>query len=211
MDPKDFVYLHVHSHYSLLEALPKPKALVKRAKELGMTALALTDNGAMYGAVEFVKACKEAEIKPILGADIYVAPYKMTDRRPRVDDRPGRLLLLVRNEEGYRNLLKIVTAGFLEGFYYKPRVDKDFLRQHAGGLIALTGSVTGEIPRALLDGEHDRVRTLVSTYQEIFGQENFYLELINHPDMPRQVEVNEALKKLSVETGAPLVATRNVF
>ena len=108
MEPKDFVYLHTHSHYSLLEALPKPKALVKRAKELGMSALALTDNGNMYGAVEFFKACKDAEIKPILGCDIYVAQHGMTDKRPRLDDRPHRLLLLVENEEGYRNISKIV-------------------------------------------------------------------------------------------------------
>src|SRR3989338_5444424 len=124
MNPKDFVYLHVHSHYSLLEALPKPKALVARAKSLGMTALAMTDNGNLYGAVEFYKACKDAEMKAIIGADIYVAQHGMTDRRPRIDDRPYRLVLLVQNEEGYRNLCAIVSAAFLDGFYYKPRVDK---------------------------------------------------------------------------------------
>lgn len=211
MDPKDFVYLHVHSHYSLLEALPKPKKLVARAKELGMTALALTDNGSAYGAVEFWKACKEAEIKPIIGCDIYVAPYRMTDRRPRVDDRPGRLLLIVETEEGYRNLSKIITSAFLEGFYYKPRVDKDFLRAHSKGLIALTGAVSGEVPAAAANGDLQKAKDLIATYKDIFGPDNFFLELIHHPDMPRQVEINDAFRKLAIETNTPLVATRNSF
>lgn len=211
MDPKDFVYLHTHSHYSLLEALPKPKALVKRAKELGMTALALTDNGAIYGAVEFWKACKDAEIKPIIGADIYVAQHRMTDRRARLDDRPFRLVLIVETEEGFRNLSKILTSAFLEGFYYKPRVDHEFLKAHATGLIALSGAVSGEVATAAVNGELDKAEKLIATYQEIFGKTNFFLELIHHPDMPRQVEVNEALKKLAEKTGCSLVATKNVF
>ncbi|NBX49492.1 DNA polymerase III subunit alpha, partial [bacterium] len=211
MDPKEFVYLHTHSHYSLLEALPKPKALVKRAKELGMSAIALTDNGNMYGAVEFFKACKDAEIKPLLGCDIYVAQHGMTDKRPRVDDRPYRLLLLIENEEGYRNLSKILTAGFLEGFYYKPRVDKAFLRAHSRGLIALTGSVGGEIPLAIVNGDERKAKELIAEYQDIFGKENFYLEVIAHPDMPRQVDVNDAFRRLSKELDVPLVATKNVF
>ncbi|MBI1908158.1 DNA polymerase III subunit alpha, partial [Candidatus Uhrbacteria bacterium] len=211
MDPKDFVYLHNHSHYSLLEALPKPKALVKRAKDLGMKALALTDNGALYGAVEFFKACKDAEMKAIIGMDTYLAPYRMTDRRPRVDDRPLRIVLLAKNAEGYRNLLKISTVAYLEGFYYKPRIDKPFLREHAAGLIALSGSVSNDIAAAILSDDHDKAKALVADYQQIFGKEHFYLELIHHPDMPRQVEVNEAYKKLSAELGVPLVATRNVF
>lgn len=211
MDPKDFVYLHTHSHYSLLEALPKPKTLVKRAKELGMTSLALTDNGNMYGAVEFFKACKDAEIKPILGCDIYVAQHGMTDKRPRLDDRPHRLVLLVENEEGYRNLSRIVTSAFLEGFYYKPRVDKAFLRAHSKGLIALTGSVGGEIPHALVNGDETKARELILEYQDIFGKGNFFLEVVAHPDMPRQVDVNDAFRKLSRELDVPLVAAKNVF
>ncbi len=211
MDPNDFVYLHNHSHYSLLEALPKPKALVARAKALGMKALALTDNGSLYGAVEFYKACKDAEISPILGADIYVAQHGMTDRRPRLDDRPYRLVLLVENEEGYRNLCAIVSAAFLEGFYYKPRVDKAFLRAHSRGLIALSGSVSGEVAHAVLGDEHEKARTLALEYQDIFGKGNFYLELIHHPDMPRQVQVNDAFVAISTECDIPLVATKNVF
>lgn len=211
MDAKDFVYLHAHSHYSLLEALPKPKALVARAKSLGMTALVLTDNANLYGAVEFYKACKDAEIKPIIGADIYVAQHGMTDRRPRIDDRPYRLVLLIENEEGYRNMCAIVSAAHLEGFYYKPRVDKAFLRLHSKGLIALSGSVGGEIAHAFLGDDHAKAEKLIAEYQDIFGKDNFFLELINHPDMPRQVDVNDGFRALAKKTGAHLVATRNVF
>lgn len=211
MDSRDFVYLHNHSHYSLLEALPKPKALVARAKELGMQALALTDNGSMYGAVEFYKACKDAEIKAIIGVDAYLAPYRMTDRRPRVDDRPFRILLLARNDEGYRNLLRITTDSYLEGFYYKPRIDKAYLREHAKGLIALTGSVGNDVAAAVLSEDWQKAKELVQEYQDIFGKDSFYLELIHHPDMARQVEVNEAYKQLAKELDVPLVATRNTF
>lgn len=211
MSPNEFVYLHNHSHFSLLEALPKVKGLVKRAKELGMTALALTDNGNMYGAVDFYKACKEAEIKAILGCDLYVAQHTRFDKRPRVDDRPYRLVVLVQNEVGYRNLCSLVSQAFLEGFYYKPRVDKELLKKHASGLIALSGSANGEIPHALGYDDTAKAIGLVKEYQEIFGEDNFYLELINHPDFPRQIEINQKLIALSKATGAPLVAARNTF
>ncbi len=164
MDPKSFVYLHNHSHYSLLEALPKPKNIIRRAKELGMTAIALTDNGSLYGAVEFFKACKDAEMHAIIGMDAYIAPYRMTDRRPRVDERAFRLVLLAKDDEGYRNLLAITTAGFLEGFYYKPRVDKEFLRAHAKGLIAMTGSVNNDIANALLSDDIDKAKKLLPLF-----------------------------------------------
>lgn len=211
MKPEDFVHLHVHSHYSLLEALPKPKALVEYAKKYGMNALALTDNGALYGQVEFFKACKDAEIKPIVGLDAYIAQNRMTDKRPRLDDRPYRLPMLAINETGYKNLLKISSASFLEGFYYKPRVDKEFLKDHAEGLVALSGSLSGEIPKALAADDFKKAEELVKIYQDIFGGENFYLELIHHPDLPRQIDVNEAMKKLAEKTGAPMVVTDNVF
>lgn len=211
MAPNEFVYLHNHSHFSLLEALPKVKGLVKRAKELGMTALALTDNGNMYGAVDFYKACKEAEIKAILGCDLYVAQHTRFDKRPRVDDRPYRLVVLVQNEVGYRNLCSLVSQAFLEGFYYKPRVDKELLKKHSTGLIALSGSANGEIPHALGYDDTTKAVNLVKEYQEIFGVENFYLELIDHPDFPRQVEINQKLIALAKQTGAPLVAARNTF
>jgi len=211
MDPKDFVHLHVHSHYSLLEALPKPKALIAQAKEQGMTALALTDNATMYSTVEFYKAAVEAEIKPIIGLDVYIASHGMTQKRPRVDDRPARLVLLALNDPGYRNLIKISTAGFLEGFYYKPRVDREYLRAHSTGLIALSGAVSGEIPAALLQGDHGKAKNLLAEYQDIFGVENFFLELIHHPDWSRQEEANGLIKTLAKETGAPMVVTKNIF
>lgn len=211
MQPEDFVHLHVHSHYSLLEALPSPKALVQRAKEQGMKSLALTDNGSMYGMVEFYTACQEAEIKPIVGMDAYLAQNRMTDKRPRMDDKPYRLTLLAMNETGYKNLLKISSTAFLEGFYYKPRTDKDFLRAHGEGLVALTGGINGEIPKALAVGDTEKAKKIFTEYQEMFGAENVYLELIHHPDMPRQIDTNDALKKFAKETGAPLVVTKNSF
>ena len=211
MDPKDFVHLHTHSHYSLLEALPKPKFLIARAKEQGMKSLALTDNGSMYGAVEFYKAAKEAEMKPIIGLDAYIATHKMTEKRARIDERSARLVLLAINDQGYHNLIRIATAGFLEGFYYKPRIDKEYLQTHATGLVALSGAVFGEIPAALLQGDHEKAKTLLARYQEIFGVDNFFLELIHHPDWPRQDEANGLIKALAKETDAPMVVTKNIF
>lgn len=211
MRPEDFVHLHVHSHYSLLEALPSPKALVARAKEQGLNALAITDNGTLYGAVEFYKACKAEEIKPIIGLDLYIAQNKMTDKRARIDDRPYRLTVLAINNIGYKNLLKISTAGFLEGFYYKPRVDKEFLKNHSEGLVAMSGPVRGEIPDALLIGDKKKAETLIKEYQDIFGKDNFYLELVHHPDFSRQVEVNDLIKDLAKQTGVQMVVTKNIF
>jgi len=211
MKPEDFVHLHVHSHYSLLEALPSPKALVKRAKEQGMNAIALTDNGALYGAVEFYQACIAEDIKPIIGLDMYIAQNKMTDKRARVDDRPYRLTLLATNEKGYKNLLKISTSGFLEGFYYKPRVDHEFLRKHSEGLIALSGGLAGEVPKYIAQDDYKKAEEIALLYQDIFGKDNFYLELIHHPDFDSQVSMNEKVMKLSEKTGIPLVVTRNIF
>lgn len=211
MQPKDFVHLHTHSHYSLLEALPSPKALVGRAKEQGMSALAITDNGAMYGAVEFYKACKAEGIQPIIGLDAYIAPNRMTDKRARFDDKPYRLTLLALNVAGYKNLMQISTAGFLDGFYYKPRVDKEYLRDHAEGLVALSGGIKGEIATLLSMGNAEKAKETVEDYKSIFGSDNFFLELIHHPDFPRQVEANTQIKALSEECNAKLVVTRNPF
>jgi DNA polymerase-3 subunit alpha len=211
MRPEDFVHLHVHSHYSLLEALPSPEALIDRAKEQGMSAMALTDNGAMYGAVSFYEAAKKAEVKPIIGLDMYIAQNRMIDKRARVDDRPYRLTLIALNEAGYKNLMAISTAGFLEGFYYKPRVDHEFLRNHSEGLVALSGGLRGEIPSYLAEDNPAKAEEVAHLYQEIFGKENFYLEIVHHPDFGRQVDVNEQVIQLSKKTDIPLVATRNIF
>jgi len=145
-----FVHLHVHSEYSLLDGAARIKQAVKKAVNLGMPALAMTDHGVMFGAVDFYKACKKEGIKPVLGCEVYVAPRTMADRTPRVDDSPYHLVLLAENDEGYRNILKLVSMGFTKGFYYKPRVDKQALSAHSGGLIALSGCIGGEVAQKVL-------------------------------------------------------------
>ncbi len=211
MKPEDFVHLHIHSHYSLLEALPSTKAIVSRIKSQGMNAVALTDNGSMYGAVEFYQACEAEGVKPILGLDLYLAPFRMQDKRPRVDDKPFRLPVIAYNDAGHHNLLRLSTGGFLEGFYYKPRVDKPFLEKHTAGLIAFSGSMRGEIPEALSLGDTKKAKELVEYYQSIFGKDHFFLELIHRPDSGRQVDLNEELKELSKVTGCPLVVTKDAY
>ncbi len=211
MTPEDFVNLHVHSHYSLLEALPSPKKLVAHTLEQGGKAIALTDNGSMYGAVEFYKACKKAEIKPIIGLDAFIAVHGMHLKRSRLDGRPHRATLLARNDDGYKNILKITTAGFLEGFYYKPRVDMEFMKSHGKGVTVLSGGPKGQIPSALSMDDHEKAESILREWQQIVGEENFYLELIHHPDYARQVELNEKLIEFGKKTGAPLIVTRNSF
>ncbi|MEK7608971.1 MAG: PHP domain-containing protein, partial [Patescibacteria group bacterium] len=155
-----FVHLHTHSHYSLLDGLGKIDDLVKRAGELGMEALALTDHGAMYGTIEFYKKAKKAGIKPILGCELYVAYEKMTDKRAGIDDKRYHLTVLAQNNEGYKNLIQLVTKAHLEGFYYKPRVDKELLRQHSKGLIALSGCFQSEISKAVRNRKVDDAEKL---------------------------------------------------
>ncbi|MCK4805945.1 MAG: PHP domain-containing protein, partial [Candidatus Pacebacteria bacterium] len=145
-----FTHLHVHSHYSLLDGLAHPEQLLKQAKEMGLDALALTDHGVMYGAIEFYSFAKKMGIKPIIGCEVYLAPRSLTDKTPKVDAKLYHLILLAKNKTGYRNLLKLVTIGELEGFYYKPRIDKEVLKKYSDGLIALSACVKGEIPSALL-------------------------------------------------------------
>ncbi|MBU1034877.1 MAG: DNA polymerase III subunit alpha [Patescibacteria group bacterium] len=206
----DFVHLHVHSMYSLLDAMGDVSDIAARAKELGYDAIALTDHGGLYGAVEFYEACNKQKIKGIFGVEAYIAPNKMTDRRPRIDDRMEHLTLLAETDEGYSNLMRLVSLSFLEGFYYKPRMDKDVLKAYGKGLIALSGCLRGEIPTALKMHDEDKAARLVSEFQEIFGPDNFFLELVHHPESPTQIEVNDLLIKLSKKTGAPLVATKDV-
>lgn len=205
-----FVHLHAHSMYSLSDALGDPADLVARAQELGYDAIALTDHAALYGAVEFYEAAHKAGIKPIIGVEINVAPNKMSDKRPRVDDFSYHLTLLAETNEGYQNLLKIVSEAFLDGFYYKARTDKDALKKNHAGLIALSGCLKGEIPKTLVAHDTEKAEGLVHTFQDIFGKENFFLELVHHPESPTQIEVNELLVELSKKTGAPLVATKDV-
>jgi DNA polymerase-3 subunit alpha len=205
-----FVHLHVHTHYSLLQALPKLDELVKAAKNAGMDAVAITDYGAVYGVIEFIQECQKKDIKPIIGQCAYVALEKYTDKRPRIDDRQHQLVLLCETEEGYRNLLKLTTIANLEGFYYKPRIDKDLLRQYGKGLIGLSGGAKGEICKALAMDEFDKAEKVAREYEEIFGKGNFFLELQDHPELDDQQARNRDLIKLSEKTGIPLVATKDV-
>jgi len=204
----DFVHLHTHSYYSLLDGLNSPEALLSRAAELGMGALALTDHGALYGAVEFYKAAKKAGIKPILGCEVYVAQKSRFDRPS--NERPYHLILLARDYDGYKNLVRLVTKANLEGYYYKPRVDKELLKEHSEGLIATTACIMGEVPRALLERGEDEAERVVREYLEIFGEENFFLELQHHPELRGQDEVNAGLLALAKKLGLPLVATQDV-
>ncbi len=212
----DFVHLHVHSHYSLLEALPKVDELVRAAKKMGMTALALTDYGSLYGAIEFYKVAKRAGLKPIIGLEAYVASRSRFEKNHQAQE-VYHLILLAENETGYRNLMKLSSMGHLEGFGpnaegdFVPRLDKDLLEKYHEGIIALSGCLQGEIPQLIYEKRDlDAARRAAVDYGRLFGPEHFYLELQDHPDLPGQIEVNNALIRLAEETNLPLVVSRDV-
>lgn len=204
-----FTHLHLHSEYSLLDGAARIKGVVAAAKNMGMPALAITDHGAMYGVVDFYKACRKAGIKPVLGCEVYVAPRTMSDRTPHIDDSYYHLVLLAENNEGYHNLLNIVSLGFTKGFYYKPRVDKEALARYSKGLIALSGCIGGEIASKILDGENKQARQSAGQYRDIFGPHNFFLELQDH-GFEEQRTANRELLNMHRELGIPLVATNDV-
>ena len=206
-----FIHLHTHSHYSLLNALPKIKNLVAEAKKYEMKALALTDNANLYGAIEFYKACLKNEIKPIIGADMYVAARTRKDKQAGVDNRRSRLILLVKNLEGYRNLVKLVTLANLEGFYYKPRIDKELIETYKDGLICISPSFSGAISQALKISDVDEAKRLVSWYKQVYGAENFYLELTHHPEIEGHETLMRKIISLAKETDTPLVAAHDVY
>ena len=203
-----FVHLHVHTEYSLLDGACRIDKIAQRAKELGQTALAVTDHGVMYGAVAFYKACKEAGIKPIIGCEVYVAPRAMTDKAHGTDNDYSHLILLCRNEQGYRNLCRLVSAGFTEGFYMKPRIDWALLHKHAEGLICLSGCLAGEIPQRLIRGDYDGAKARAVELAELFGEDGFYLEIQNH-GIPDEARAAEGLIRLHRDTGIPLVVTND--
>lgn len=205
---KDFCHLHLHTEYSLLDASGKIPKIIEKAKELGMKSIAITDHGVMYGCVNFYKAAKEAGIKAILGCEIYVASKSMYIKQVDTENRTNHLVLLVKNEKGYENLMKIVSKASIEGFYYKPRVDHDFLRKHSEGLIALSACLGGEVQRYHLNGDYEGAKRVALLYKDIF-KDGFYLELQNH-GMEEQLKVNDENIKLSKETGIPLVVTNDV-
>jgi DNA polymerase-3 subunit alpha len=204
-----FVHLHVHSEYSLLDGLSHIPSLVRRAKELNMPAVALTDHGTMFGAVHFYRAAKREGIKPLIGMEAYLSPRSMHDRDHQLDSRAAHLLLIAENADGYRNLLKIATAAQLEGFYYRPRIDREFLAAHSNGLIATTGCMSGEVPRALAQGRQQYAEERLGWYFDIFGTDRFFFELQSH-DIPELEGVNQALIDLAPKYKARFVATNDV-
>ncbi|MDC7287295.1 DNA polymerase III subunit alpha [Blautia schinkii] len=206
----EFTHLHVHTEYSLLDGSNKIKEYVARVKELGMDSAAITDHGVMYGMIDFYRAAKEAGINPVLGCEVYVAPGSRFDREiGSGDDRYYHLVLLAENNTGYSNLMKIVSKGFVEGFYYKPRVDLELLREYHEGIIALSACLAGEVARFLSRGMYEDAKAAALRYRDIFGPDNFFLELQDH-GIPEQQSVNQQLLRLSKETGIDLVATNDV-
>ena len=205
-----FAHLHVHTEYSLLDGSNKIKEYVRRVKELGMDSAAITDHGVMYGVIDFYRAAKEAGIKPIIGCEVYVAPGSRFDRETGGgDDRYYHLVLLAENNTGYANLMKIVSRGFTEGFYYKPRVDMELLNQYHEGIIALSACLAGEVARGIQKGLVDEAKKAALKYQECFGKGNFFLELQDH-GIPAQRLVNTTLLSMSKELDIPLVVTNDV-
>lgn len=211
MQDKTFIHVHVHTEFSLLDGLSRIKRLVSRAKELDMPALAITDHGTMFGVMDFYNACVDAEIKPIIGVEAYLSRRGMEDRDAKLDRRPYHMLLLAKNKTGYQNLLKISSEAQLRGYYYRPRIDMDFLAQHSEGLIATTGCLAAKIPSMLMAGEDDRARETIGEFVDVFGEDNFYLEVQQH-DIPEIHPVNKWLVDYNREnhTNVGLLATNDV-
>ncbi|TCS83588.1 DNA polymerase III subunit alpha [Tepidibacillus fermentans] len=205
----NFVHLHVHTEYSLLDGASRIDHLVKKAKSLGMSALAITDHGSMYGVIPFYQACMKEGIKPIIGVEAYITAGHRTDRISRQEQKIYHLVLLAENETGYKNLMKLVSIAHLEGFYYKPRIDKEVLREYHEGIIALSACLKGEVNDYLLQGQFEKAKEVAIDYQLIFGKGNFYLEIQDH-GLPEQKRLFDLIIKLSQETGIPIVATNDV-
>lgn len=206
----DFVHLHVHSHYSLLNALPTPKELAEAAKADGQSALAITDNGALYGAIDFYKQCTKAEIKPIIGLDAYLAPRTRFDKEPQIDKPRSRLVLLAKNNDGYKNLIELVTRANIDGFYYRPRIDQELLKRLGSDLICIIPSFAGEPAQHLKNNDTERAGAALDWYKGIFG-DNCYLELTHHPEILDHEENQERIKQLATESNTPLVAAHDVY
>src|SRR3989338_10370764 len=208
-----FCHLHVHSHYSLLDGLPKIKDLVNKAKEFGMDSLALTDHGVLYGAIEFYNQCTEIGIKPIIGMEAYVAPRGMKDKNGKIDADYCHLTLLATNDAGYKNLIKLSTLAHTEGYYYKPRIDLSLLKQHSQGLIGLSGCQRGELARAVVNKSATEVKNVLDKYLDIFGRDNFYIEIQRNGKGNNSTEeiaketINQKLIALARELNLKLVAT----
>ena len=204
-----FVHLHVHTHYSLLDGFSKIKKLVQRTKELGMPAVAISDHGSMFGVIEFYQAARAVGVKPIIGMEGYLSPRRMYQKDAQFDKRAAHILLLAKNQTGYQNLLEIASASQLEGFYYHPRVDKEFLAEHAEGLIVTSACLKGDVPTTIMQRGVDSAVPLLDWYFEVFGRDNFYLELQRH-DIPELEEVNKHLVEVGKRYNAKFIATNDV-
>ena len=206
---KDFAHLHVHTEYSLLDGFSRVKNLISRAKELNMSSVAITDHGCMFGVIDFYKEAKKQGIKPIIGCEVYVASRSRFDKVHGIDSNRHHLVLLCKNETGYKNLIKLVSSAWVDGFYTKPRIDRELLEKHHEGLIALSACLAGEIPKYIANGEYLKAKETALWYSALFGEGNYYLEMQNH-GIPEQLVVNDGIVRLSNETGIPLVATNDV-
>ncbi len=203
-----FVHLHVHTEFSLLDGACRIDKLAEKVRSMGQTAIAITDHGVMYGAVAFYKACKAAGIKPIIGCEVYVAPRGMSDKEHGRDNEYTHLILLCKDERGYKNLCRLVSAGFTEGFYIKPRIDWHLLHQHSEGLICLSGCVAGAIPQMIINGDYEKAKAKALELQELFGENNFYLEIQDH-GLREEMEASQGIIKIHKETGIPLALTND--
>lgn len=206
---KPFIHLHTHSNYSLLDGLNRIPDLVKTAKKNGMHAMALTDHGNMYGTIEFYKECKKQGIKPIIGVEGYLATRSRFDKDPGLDNKRFHITLLAKNLQGYKNLMRLVTLSNLEGFYYKPRMDKAILKEFHEGIICLSGCPAGELARAIVKDDMKKARALIEEYQDIFGKENYFLEIMHHPEVPGIDKLRKVIVELSEEYKIPLVGTQD--
>ena len=204
----EFVHLHNHTEFSLLDGACKIKELVARAKELGQTAIAITDHGVMYGAVDFYKEAQKQNIKPIIGCEVYVAQRTRFDKEARVDSKPYHLVLLCENNIGYQNLIYLVSRGFTEGFYSKPRIDRELLKNHTEGLICLSACLGGEVPRRLMENDYDEAKKAAQFYLDLFGKDHYYIEVQDH-GIDEQKCILPDLVRLSEELGIGLVATND--
>lgn len=209
MTPKNFVHLHNHTEYSLLDGAARINKMVERAASLNMPACAITDHGTMFGVIDFYRAAKKAGIKPVLGCEVYMAPRHRLQKEPRLDDSPYHLLLLAKNDEGYRNLMQLVSRAFTEGFYYRPRIDRELLEEYHEGIIGLSACLGGEIPTYILKGQEEKAFEAARYFRDLFGEEDFYLELHDH-GMPEQKQVNRVLLEISKDEGIPLAASNDV-
>ncbi|MDE6724602.1 MAG: PHP domain-containing protein, partial [Ruminiclostridium sp.] len=204
----DFVHLHVHTEYSLLDGACRLKDLAERLKALGQTACAITDHGVMYGCIEFYKIMKDNGIKPIIGCEVYVAPRSRLDKEAKIDSSPYHLILLCENNTGYQNLVKLVSDASVNGFYNKPRCDRETLKKYHEGLICLSACLSGEVSRRLLQDDYQAAKQAALDYREIFGKDNYFIEIQDH-GLDGQAKINPYLYRLSEETGIPIVATND--